>query len=90
MRRPPPREDLPDRPEPLVSVEEAAAFLGVRPGTVYLWAETGRIPSYKIGARRRFRLSELDAHLRAYREGPDGARRGEWSLGDGIITDVER
>ena len=56
--------------EPLVAVEEAAAFLGVQTGTVYLWAETGRIPSYKIGVLRRFRVSDLEAHLQACRSGP--------------------
>ncbi len=61
-------------PESLLNVEEAATFLGVRPGTVYLWAETGRIPSYKIGNLRRFRLSELEAHLQAHRE-PSYRRR---------------
>jgi excisionase family DNA binding protein len=57
-------------PEPLVSVEEAAAFLGVSTRTGYLWAEHGRIPSYRVGALRRFRLSELDAHIQGHREGP--------------------
>jgi excisionase family DNA binding protein len=80
------REDRLGGPEPLVGVQEAAAFLGVRPGTVYLWAETSRIPSYKVGARRRFRLSELDAHLRAHREGPDGAPSGKWSVAGGKIN----
>ena len=61
-------------PESLLNVEETATFLGVRPGTVYLWAETGRIPSYKIGNLRRFRLSELEAHLQAHREGPERGR----------------
>jgi excisionase family DNA binding protein len=56
-------------PEPLVTVAEAAAFLGVRVGTVYLWAETQRIPSFKIGNLLRFRLSELEAHVRARRAG---------------------
>jgi excisionase family DNA binding protein len=64
-------EDKPAALEPLLNVRQAAAFLGLRPGTVYLWAETGRLPSYKVGTLRRFRLSELEAHLKAHREGPD-------------------
>lgn len=59
-----------DRREPLVAVGEAAEFLGVRPTTVYLWAELGRIPSYKIGALRRFRLSELASYLERFQDGP--------------------
>lgn len=58
------------RLEPLVTVEEAATFLGVQVGTVYLWAETERIPSYKVGNLRRFRLSDLEAHVQAGRAGP--------------------
>jgi excisionase family DNA binding protein len=64
-------------PESLLTVGQAAAFLGLRPGTVYLWAETGRISSYKVGTRRRFRLSELEAHLKAHREGPDAMPEGK-------------
>jgi excisionase family DNA binding protein len=56
--------------EPLVSVREAAEYLGVRPATVYLWAELERIPSYKLGALRRFRLSELASHVERFRRGP--------------------
>jgi excisionase family DNA binding protein len=84
------------RLEPLVTVEEAAALLGVQQGTVYLWAETGRIPSYKIGALRRFRLSDLEDHLRAHRQGHDGQPvahsegPGDWSVVDGIIRRSHR
>jgi excisionase family DNA binding protein len=55
--------------EPLVTVAEAATFLGVRIGTVYLWAETERIPSFKIGNLRRFRLSDLEDYVQAQRAG---------------------
>jgi len=65
-----PLEDHERRPEPLVAVKEAAAFLGVQPGTVYLWAETGRIPSYKIETLRRFRLSDLETLVQDHRVGP--------------------
>lgn len=64
------------RVEPLVTVEEAAAFLGVQVGTIYLWAECERIPSYKVGNLRRFRLSELEAYLDARRSGP--SRPTKW------------
>lgn len=58
-------------PDRLLTVKEAAAILGVKPGTVYLWAERGELPSYKIGALRRFRLADLDRYLEARREGPE-------------------
>ena len=75
--------------EPLVTVEEAAAFLGVQPGTVYLWAETGQLPSYKIGNLRRFRLSELETHLHALREGPERPQARSRSVVGGIIPSTE-
>jgi excisionase family DNA binding protein len=88
MRQPSKKNRLGLR-EALVTVEDAAGFLGVRPGTVYLWAEMGRIPSYKIGALRRFRLSDLETHLQAHKEGPDRLPPGDGSAGDVIIPHVE-
>jgi excisionase family DNA binding protein len=79
--------------EALVTVDEAAAFLRVQVGTVYLWAETERIPSYKIGNLRRFRLSDLEAHVRAQREGPPeqssrvGAARPNPSQAGGMMPE---
>ena len=73
------------RLEPLVTVEEAAAFLGIQPGTAYLWAETGRIPSYKVGALRRFRLSDLERHLNANREGPSSPSQATVSRPGGMM-----
>lgn len=70
VRRVPEPTSGSSRLEPMVSVEEAASFLGVKVGTVYLWAETDRIPSYKIGNLRRFRLSDLEAHVQTQRAGP--------------------
>jgi excisionase family DNA binding protein len=70
-----------------MTVDEAAAFLCVQPGTVYLWSETGRIPSYKIGALRRFRRSDLEAHLESLREGPDEV--GNRSVVGDIIPPTE-
>lgn len=48
-------------PEPFVGIEEAAAFLAVKVSYIYEQCRLGRIPSYKVGAFRRFRLSELAA-----------------------------
>jgi len=48
--------------EKFVNVDEASAFLGVGKGTLYVWAERGKIPSYKFGRKRAFKLSELNAY----------------------------
>jgi PTS system nitrogen regulatory IIA component len=58
-------------PDRLLTVKEAAAILGVRPGTVYLWAERGELPSYKIGSLRRFRLADLEAFIESCRQAPE-------------------
>jgi hypothetical protein len=36
----------------------------------YANAEAGKVPSYKIGKYRRFRISEIVAHFDAQRQGP--------------------
>ncbi len=50
--------------EPFVNIRQAAEFLGVRISWLYEQVRLGKIPSYKIGAFRRFKLSELDAWAR--------------------------
>lgn len=53
--------------ERLVSPEEAAEMLGIKVGTLYLWALQKRIPSYKLGRCRRFKPAELQAWIEANR-----------------------
>jgi excisionase family DNA binding protein len=57
--------------EQFVSIQEAARFLGVPKSYVYEKVRLGRLPSYKLGGLRRFRLSELAAWMEARREGAD-------------------
>lgn len=49
----------------LVSREEAAEFLGVRPQTLATWASSRRyaLPFVKIGRRVMYRLSDLHAFI---------------------------
>jgi excisionase family DNA binding protein len=56
-------------PEPFVTVEAAARFLAVTRAWLYESVRLGRVPSYKVGHFRRFRLSELAAWMEAQREG---------------------
>jgi excisionase family DNA binding protein len=51
--------------DPLLSVEEAAEFLGVSPYTVRQWARERRIPAIRLGRYWRFRQSSLDAWIQA-------------------------
>lgn len=51
--------------EPFVKIREAAEFLNVKVSWIYEQVRLNRLPSYKVGAFRRFKLSELDAWARA-------------------------
>ena len=49
-----------------ISVDEAAAYLGVKPGTIHDWIRKGKkIPTHKIGKQWRFKCSELDAWVKS-------------------------
>ncbi len=50
---------------PLISVAQAAAQLGVHPNTIRAWTDAGRLPAFRINARgdRRFRRSDVEMLL---------------------------
>ena len=52
-----------DSMDPLVTIEQVAAFLQVSKDTVYRLAKTGSLPGAKIGQQWRFLKSEVDAWL---------------------------
>ena len=44
-----------------IGIDEAAAYLGVRPGTIRDWIRKGKgIPAHKIGKQWKFKCSDLD------------------------------
>ncbi len=48
-----------------LSLREAAELLGMHPATVRLWADRNALPSRRTsGGHRRFRRSDIEAHLR--------------------------
>lgn len=51
--------------DPLLTVEQAAAYLNVQPQTLNNWRTTGRhnIPTTKVGRLVRYRRSALDAFI---------------------------
>jgi excisionase family DNA binding protein len=51
--------------EPILTSEEAAALLKIRPKTLQRMARQGRIPAHRVGDLWRFRASELDDWLRS-------------------------
>ena len=56
-------EPLP--PEPWVSVEAVADHLGVAKDSVYRWIDHRGLPAHRIGRLWKFKLSEVDAWVRA-------------------------
>lgn len=48
----------------LVSIQEAARRLGISTISAYRWAESGRIPSVKLGGRRMVSSLALDRIIR--------------------------
>ena len=57
--------------ERLLTARELADLLGFQAGTIVDWAESGRLPGFRLGGRLRFRWSEVEAVLEAARFGPD-------------------
>jgi len=54
-----------DHGEPYVSVRVVATHFDTSVCTIYRLAESGKIPSYKWGGRRRFKISEMEAAFKA-------------------------
>ena len=58
----------------LMSVSEAAAYLGVSPASLRKWSNSGLVPTYRTpGGQRRYSVEDLDAFMRSMREPGRGA-----------------
>lgn len=47
----------------IMTVEEVAKYLRLKPQTIYRWAQEGKIPAAKLGKEWRFRKSIIDRWL---------------------------
>jgi excisionase family DNA binding protein len=47
-------------PDEIMTVEQVAKYLKLKPQTVYKWAQEGQIPGTKLGKEWRFRRRILD------------------------------
>ena len=47
----------------ILTIDEVAAYLRLKPQTIYKWAQEKRIPAVKLGKEWRFRKSILDRWL---------------------------
>ena len=49
-----------------IDIKEAACYLGINKDTIRNWIKNGKgIPSYKIGKKWMFKVSELDAWVKS-------------------------
>ena len=58
--------------EPWVSVEDAAKHLSVGKDSIYRWIEHKALPGHRVGRLCKFKLSEVDAWVRADGAGSKG------------------
>jgi excisionase family DNA binding protein len=47
-----------------LSVEEIAAYLGIKRDTVYKWIERKQMPAHKVGSLWKFKRDEIDTWVR--------------------------
>ena len=53
----------------ILTIEEVALYLRLKPQTIYKWAQEKRIPAVKLGKEWRFRKSILDRWIDEQMEG---------------------
>ncbi|MCX6321777.1 MAG: helix-turn-helix domain-containing protein [Bacteroidia bacterium] len=46
--------------EDIMTLEEVAKYLKLKPQTIYTWAQDGKIPAAKLGKEWRFKKSIID------------------------------
>ncbi|MDN5200403.1 helix-turn-helix domain-containing protein [Fulvivirgaceae bacterium BMA10] len=44
----------------IMTIEEVARYLKMKPQTIYTWAQNGKIPAAKIGKEWRFKRAIID------------------------------
>ena len=59
-----------------LSVDEIAAYLGVKRDTIYKWIDRKKLPAHKVGSLWKFRKDEIDDWVRSGEAAdPVGARK---------------
>ena len=51
------------------SVDEIAAYLGIKPPTVYKWIERRDMPAHKVGHLWKFKTREIDRWVKSGKAG---------------------
>lgn len=63
-----------DRNEEVLTVNQAAQLLGLRPQTVYEWVKAEKLPAFKVGRGVHFKRGQVLAALQQQTQ-PDGHRK---------------
>ena len=58
----------------LFTVQELAAYLRMKPVTIYKHAKAGKLPCFKVGANWRFKKSTIDRWISEQEEHENGNR----------------
>jgi excisionase family DNA binding protein len=58
-----------------LSVDEIAAYLGVKRFTIYKWIERKNMPAHKVGSLWKFRREDIDDWVRAGKAASPAALR---------------
>jgi excisionase family DNA binding protein len=60
----------------LMDIKEVSAWLNLKPSTLYLWVEQGKIPALKIHGVIRFQRDVIEEWLQAFRTSQEEASSG--------------
>ncbi len=58
-----------------LSVDEIAAYLGVKRDTIYKWIERKNMPAHKVGSLWKFKRQEIDDWVRTGKAESNGPRK---------------
>lgn len=79
----------------MLTIEDVAAYLKLKPQTIYKWAQTGKIPGAKFGKEWRFRRSAIEQWIDHQISSQAGSSkpadrigaRDDGSMADGSMAD---
>ena len=71
-----------------LSVDEIAAYLGVKRDTIYKWIDRRSMPAHKVGRLWKFKASQIDEWVHAGKAG-DGIEEAEATVGNIVTVSVD-
>ena len=74
----------------MLTMDELARYLKLKPQTIYKWLQMGKIPGAKFGKEWRFRRSDIERWIDSFIPGrtpPDGRRGAKGNLGGASTED---